>query len=125
MHICVEVTAVAHAFKPWRSPAASPTPAMRAAGAEAHARARLLLTVLYLERFASPAHRVDSSPSQCQQVQRVLATCDEWQFDAFRLADVTQGHPLSALAFYLIHRQGLIVSLKLDAVALARCAASI
>ena len=50
----------------------------------------------------------------------MLATCDEWQFDAFQLAEATQGHPLSALAFYLIHRQGLLLSLKLDGVALAR-----
>ncbi|GLC41501.1 hypothetical protein PLESTB_001004600 [Pleodorina starrii] len=55
-----------------------------------------------------------------EEVERVLATADSWQFDTWRLRDVTNGHPLSALGFYLIHRAGLITSLKLKPSVLAR-----
>jgi hypothetical protein len=50
----------------------------------------------------------------------VLATADDWHFDAFKLADATSGYPLSALAFWLFQRTGLVNSLQLDASALAR-----
>jgi hypothetical protein len=50
----------------------------------------------------------------------VLATADDWKFDAFKLADATGGYPLSALAFWLFQRSGLVDSLRLDASALAR-----
>ncbi|GIL58431.1 hypothetical protein Vafri_13570 [Volvox africanus] len=59
-------------------------------------------------------------PPVLEEVERVLAQADSWQFDAWRLRDVTNGHPLSALGFYLIHRAGLIEKLNLKPSALAR-----
>lgn len=55
-----------------------------------------------------------------QQVDSVLATVDDWQFDAFRLHDATAGHPLSTLSFYLLQRSGLVEKYQMDAVRLAR-----
>eukprot|EP00967_Tisochrysis_lutea_P097960 scaffold144175_cov22-Tisochrysis_lutea.AAC.1 len=45
---------------------------------------------------------------------------DNFSFDAFKLAAVTQGHPLSTLAFYLFHKNNLITGFNLHAVKLAR-----
>ncbi|GIL58439.1 hypothetical protein Vafri_13575 [Volvox africanus] len=59
-------------------------------------------------------------PPVIEEVERVLAQADSWHFDAWRLRDVTNGHPLSALGFYLIHRAGLIANLKLKPAVLAR-----
>ncbi|KAG2501954.1 hypothetical protein HYH03_000452 [Edaphochlamys debaryana] len=53
-------------------------------------------------------------------VERVLALADSWQYDTWRLRDVTDGHPLSALGFYLIQRAGLLQRLKIKPGALAR-----
>lgn len=53
-------------------------------------------------------------------MERVLATADNWQFDAFKLAEVTQGHPLSTLGYYLFHTAGLIERFGLPAAKLAR-----
>ena len=54
------------------------------------------------------------------QVEKVLAGADGWQFDTWRLREVTNGHPLSALGFFLIQRAGLIPRLKLKPAVLAR-----
>ncbi|KAG2441292.1 hypothetical protein HYH02_009885 [Chlamydomonas schloesseri] len=53
-------------------------------------------------------------------VEKVLAGADGWQFDTWRLREVTNGHPLSALGFFLIQRAGLITRLKLKPAVLAR-----
>ncbi|GIL70062.1 hypothetical protein Vretimale_3337 [Volvox reticuliferus] len=53
-------------------------------------------------------------------MEAVLATVDEWRFNAFKLAEVTQGHPLSALGFWLMKRYDLISVFQLDATKLAR-----
>ncbi len=53
-------------------------------------------------------------------MEAVLNTVDEWRFNAFRLAEVTQGHPLSALGFWLMKRYDLIGAFQLDATKLAR-----
>lgn len=42
-----------------------------------------------------------------------------FSFDAFELAEVTQGHPLSTLAYYLLHKNGLISTFNLHPVRLA------
>ncbi|KAG2485173.1 hypothetical protein HYH03_016063 [Edaphochlamys debaryana] len=55
-----------------------------------------------------------------EEVERVLAGADSWTFDTYKLREVTQGHPLSALGFYLIQRAGLIPRLKLKPAVLAR-----
>jgi len=54
-------------------------------------------------------------------MDRVLAAAEEgWAFDAFALADATGGRPLSVLAFFLLHRTGLIARCSLAPAALAR-----
>ncbi|KAF5839155.1 hypothetical protein DUNSADRAFT_1468 [Dunaliella salina] len=50
---------------------------------------------------------------------------DSFSFDAFELAAVTQGHPLSTLAYYLFHKSNLISSFGLHTVKLARFLRSI
>mmetsp|Transcript_34412 Transcript_34412/g.76444 ORF Transcript_34412/g.76444 Transcript_34412/m.76444 type:complete len:639 (+) Transcript_34412:160-2076(+) len=53
-------------------------------------------------------------------MEAVLATVDEWRFDAFKLSEATQGHPLSALGFWLMKRYDIIDHFQLDATRLAR-----
>ncbi|GLI61127.1 hypothetical protein VaNZ11_003402 [Volvox africanus] len=60
------------------------------------------------------------SPPMIEEVERLLSAAGTWHFDAWRLRDITNGHPLSALGFYLIHRAGLITNLKLKPAVLAR-----
>ncbi|KAF5838514.1 hypothetical protein DUNSADRAFT_2712 [Dunaliella salina] len=43
-----------------------------------------------------------------------------FSFDAFHLNEVTQGHPLSTLSYFLFHKSGLISSFKLNASKLGR-----
>ena len=38
----------------------------------------------------------------------MLAGVDDWQFDAFRLEEVSGGRPLSCLAFFLMKRTELV-----------------
>ncbi|KAG2437154.1 hypothetical protein HXX76_005821 [Chlamydomonas incerta] len=59
-------------------------------------------------------------PPVIEEVEKVLAGADGWQFDTWRLRDVTNGHALSALGFFLIQRAGLIPRLKLKPAVLAR-----
>lgn len=49
-----------------------------------------------------------------------LEGIDDWSYDAFELNEAADGRPLSALAFCLIQRQGIITCLGLDAAKLAR-----
>jgi hypothetical protein len=56
------------------------------------------------------------------QVEEALRTASEWEFDAFRLADITQGSPLAVLGFYLFHERDFIAKFSLDVAALARYA---
>jgi hypothetical protein len=53
-------------------------------------------------------------------VEEALGTASEWEFDAFRLADTTQGSPLAVLGFYLFHERDFIAKFSLDVAALAR-----
>mmetsp|Transcript_30889 Transcript_30889/g.80538 ORF Transcript_30889/g.80538 Transcript_30889/m.80538 type:complete len:1017 (-) Transcript_30889:1826-4876(-) len=43
-----------------------------------------------------------------------------FSFDAFHLNEVTQGHPLSTLSYFLFHKSGLISSFKLHALKLGQ-----
>ena len=54
------------------------------------------------------------------QVLHVLSQVDEWAFDSFELARVTEGRPLSTLGFALIRRSGITAKLRLDEGKLAR-----
>ncbi|GLI63025.1 hypothetical protein VaNZ11_005885, partial [Volvox africanus] len=56
-----------------------------------------------------------------EEVERMLALAyDSWQYDTWRLADVTQGHALSCLGFYLLHREGLISQFRIQPTKLAK-----
>ena len=55
------------------------------------------------------------------QMERVLAKAyDGFSFDAFELAEASQGHPLSTLAYFLFHKSGLISNFNLHPIKLAR-----
>ncbi|KAL6758672.1 3'5'-cyclic nucleotide phosphodiesterase [Haematococcus lacustris] len=54
------------------------------------------------------------------QVEACLASADTWTFDAFALTQATKGHPLSVLAYWLLHQSGLAAWAQLDQVKLAR-----
>ena len=58
----------------------------------------------------------------CSQVERLLEHAyGAWTgFDAFALHEATQGHALSVLSFFLLHRTGLTATLGLNRVRLAR-----
>lgn len=59
-------------------------------------------------------------PVVIDQLEAVLATAYDWQFDAFSLNEASQGHPLSTLGYYLFHKQGLIEHFGLKPTSLAR-----
>ena len=50
----------------------------------------------------------------------LAAALSSWEFDAFRLAEVTQGHGVSTLAYYLMHKMGLLKHFKIKPQVLAR-----
>ncbi|GIL49917.1 hypothetical protein Vafri_6220 [Volvox africanus] len=61
-----------------------------------------------------------SSPVM-EEVERFLAKAeDAWQYDTWKLAEMTQGHALSCLGFYLLHREGLISQFRIQPTKLAR-----
>lgn len=55
-----------------------------------------------------------------ERLSRVLEAVDEWEFDVFELADLTNNRPLSVLAFALLVRTGMVKRFGLDEVRLAR-----
>ena len=50
----------------------------------------------------------------------VLSGIDQWEFDVFELAALTDGRPLSVLAFALFKRAGLVAALNLSEAKVAR-----
>ncbi|KAJ9505875.1 hypothetical protein QJQ45_010053 [Haematococcus lacustris] len=62
--------------------------------------------------------RVPKAP--LPEVEACLASADTWTFDAFALTQATEGHPLSVLAYWLLHQSGLAAWAQLDQVKLAR-----
>jgi hypothetical protein len=68
----------------------------------------------------SAVHAKPQPPLIMEALECALASAHEWQFDAFALADASQGHPLSTLGYYLFHKSGLIEHFGLKAGALAR-----
>ncbi|PNW87229.1 hypothetical protein CHLRE_02g114100v5 [Chlamydomonas reinhardtii] len=59
-------------------------------------------------------------PPVIEEVERLLAGADAWQFDTWRLAEATSGHALSCLGFYLLQREGLIAHFRIRPHRLAR-----
>ncbi|KAG2497449.1 hypothetical protein HYH03_004604 [Edaphochlamys debaryana] len=74
-----------------------------------------MLQTLTARRQAMPP-----PPAVIEEVERLLADADSWQFDTWRLQEATQGHPLSVLGFFLMQRSGLIRQFKLNPMTLAR-----
>ncbi|GFR42649.1 hypothetical protein Agub_g3586, partial [Astrephomene gubernaculifera] len=69
----------------------------------------------------TPARRHLPPPiAVIDEVERLLAKADSWQFDSWALQEATQGHALSALGFYLIQRAKLLSTFRLKPVTLAR-----
>ncbi|GLI59232.1 hypothetical protein VaNZ11_001076 [Volvox africanus] len=58
--------------------------------------------------------------SVIDEVERLLAGADRWQFNTWALQEATQGHALSALGFYLIQKAGLLKAFHIKPVTLAR-----
>jgi len=71
---------------------------------------------------AAEAYDTFPSPTSpiLEEVERVLSTAYNWQFDAFKLSSVSGDRPLSALAFFLFHEADLIKRFQLKAACLAR-----
>jgi hypothetical protein len=69
---------------------------------------------------SGPALAKPQPPLVMEALECALSSAHEWQFDAFALADASQGHPLSTLGYYLFHKSGLIEHFGLKAGALAR-----
>ncbi|KAF6253310.1 hypothetical protein COO60DRAFT_1547491 [Scenedesmus sp. NREL 46B-D3] len=76
--------------------------------------------VYYATPRGGALHAKPQPPLVMEALECALASAHEWQFDAFALADASQGHPLSTLGFYLFHKSGLIEHFGLKAGALAR-----
>lgn len=72
-------------------------------------------SIVSLKHMARP-----QPPVVMDQLEVVLASAYEWQFDAFSLNEASQGHPLSTLGYYLFHKQGLIEHFNLKPTSLAR-----
>ena len=48
------------------------------------------------------------------EVEAVLRTADHWHFDAFKLAEASQGYPLSTLGFWLIQQNWVAKEFSVD-----------
>jgi hypothetical protein len=48
------------------------------------------------------------------QLETVLMTVEEWQFDSFKLSEAASGRPLSCLAFFLFTEYDLIKEFNID-----------
>jgi len=69
---------------------------------------------------AGSAHLARPPPVIMEQLDAALASALDWQFDAFALAEASNGHPLSTLGYYLFHKAGLMEHFNLKPVNLAR-----
>ncbi|GFH21165.1 phosphodiesterase, partial [Haematococcus lacustris] len=59
-------------------------------------------------------------PLTMTQVEACLGTAEGWTFNAFHLASVTCGRPLSVLTYWLLQKSGLVHWAELDPGKLAR-----
>jgi hypothetical protein len=56
----------------------------------------------------------DVSESELDHINRALEGVDEWDWDIWTLHEATQGRPLQALGWHLLHKYDLIKDLGLD-----------
>ncbi|KAG2484636.1 hypothetical protein HYH03_016589 [Edaphochlamys debaryana] len=60
-------------------------------------------------------------PLPLDEIERLLADAvSSWQFDMFQLAEVTGGHAMSCLGYYLMQREGIIRRFGFHAATMAR-----
>jgi len=73
--------------------------------------------------FKDDEHRKQFSwPEMSDELEKLLSpeSISSWDFDLFRLNELTKGRPLAVLAFALIHMHGLMTKLKIDETVLKR-----
>ncbi|GFH26406.1 3'5'-cyclic nucleotide phosphodiesterase [Haematococcus lacustris] len=62
-------------------------------------------------------------PAVVEELHSLLeAAYSSWTYDSFALAAASQGHPLSALLYFLLHRSGLMTRFRLNSLMTARFA---
>eukprot|EP00960_Hanusia_phi_P014847 439569-Hanusia_phi.AAC.3 len=73
--------------------------------------------------FKDDEHRREFSwPEMSPELEKLLSpeSISSWDFDLFRLNELTKGRPLAILAFTLINMHGIITKLKIDETVLKR-----
>ncbi|KAL6756004.1 hypothetical protein V8C86DRAFT_1810824 [Haematococcus lacustris] len=72
---------------------------------------------------AKTSRVVAMPPTVVEELHSLLeAAYSSWTYDSFALAAASQGHPLSALLYFLLHRSGLMTRFRLDPLMTARFA---
>ncbi|KAJ9508536.1 hypothetical protein QJQ45_012079 [Haematococcus lacustris] len=74
----------------------------------------------YCTLSASPDMAMPVQLPAMTQVETCLGTAEGWTFNAFHLASVTCGRPLSVLTYWLLQKSGLVHWAELDPSKLAR-----
>ncbi|KAL6755993.1 hypothetical protein V8C86DRAFT_128130 [Haematococcus lacustris] len=75
----------------------------------------------YLAKLSRMTHSM--APAVVEELHSLLeAAYSSWTYDSFALAAASQGHPLSALLYFLLHRSGLMTRFRLDPLMTARFA---
>ncbi|KAJ9518779.1 hypothetical protein QJQ45_026059, partial [Haematococcus lacustris] len=72
---------------------------------------------------AKTSRVVAMPPPVVEELHSLLeAAYSSWTYDSFALAAASQGHPLSALLYFLLHRSGLMTRFRLNPLMTARFA---
>ena len=56
----------------------------------------------------------DALPSERERISAVMQTMNSWEWDAWKLHEVSNGRPLQVLGWHLLHEWDLVKTLKLD-----------
>jgi hypothetical protein len=57
---------------------------------------------------------IDVDPEEMEEISRSLVGVDDWDWDIWRLEVASKGRPLQTLGWHLLHKWGVVGSLKLD-----------
>ena len=57
---------------------------------------------------------IDVESKELEEINSVLAGVDEWDWDIWQLEEASKGRPLQTLGWHLLHKWGLVDSLKLE-----------
>ena len=77
------------------------------------------LQILFMPWIVSP-RIVNLRLHVVSQLSSSLGAIDSWQYNSFKLEEVSGGRPLSCLAFFLMKKMDLIKRFHLDETKLAR-----